>query len=164
MVWNGQTKRKNCHPFNIGQKAKKKKHTDTCFSTWGTGTTCSVFFAACRRRRTHTIWVFLRTVHEVVRTVLYEMRFHGLDAVLDRPGTFVLDLMLGCRDLVFTRAVKLQRKRRFFPSCSVVQRCFRLVIVGFAALKHIFSQLTSTHLFAAYPEVSKVLLSCSNFP
>ena len=32
------------------------------------------------------------TVHEVV-TVLYAMRFHGLDAILDRPGTLYLDLM-----------------------------------------------------------------------
>ena len=35
---------------------------------------------------------YLCTVHEVV-TVLYAMRFHGLDAILDRPGTFCLDLM-----------------------------------------------------------------------
>ena len=146
MVWNGQTRRKNCHPFHIGQKAKKKKkHTHTG--------TCKIYYAssqypnaAFRRRRTHSIWVFLRTVHEVEITVLYEMLFPGLDAVSDRPGTFVLDLRLGCRDLVFTRAVKLQRKRRFFPSRSVVQSCFRLVIVGFAALKHIFSQFTSEHL------------------
>ena len=34
----------------------------------------------------------LCTVHEVV-TVLHGMRFHGLDAILDRPGTFCLDLM-----------------------------------------------------------------------
>ena len=32
------------------------------------------------------------TVHEVV-TVPYAMRFHGLDAILNRPGTFCLDLM-----------------------------------------------------------------------
>ena len=30
--------------------------------------------------------------HEVV-TVLYAILFHGLDAILDRPGTFCLDLM-----------------------------------------------------------------------
>ena len=60
----------------------------------------------------------MRTVHEVVITVLYEMRFHGLDAVLDRPGTFVLGLMLGCRDLVFPvkNAVFLLRA----ALCSVV--------------------------------------------
>ena len=34
----------------------------------------------------------LCTVHEVV-TVLHGMRFHGLDAILDWPGTFCLDLM-----------------------------------------------------------------------
>ena len=32
------------------------------------------------------------TVFEVV-TVLYAMRFHGLDAILDRPGTLCLNLM-----------------------------------------------------------------------
>ena len=32
------------------------------------------------------------TVHDVV-TVPYAMRIHGLDAILDRPGTFCLDLM-----------------------------------------------------------------------
>ena len=32
------------------------------------------------------------TVHDVV-TVPYVMRFQGLDAVLDRPGTFCPDLM-----------------------------------------------------------------------
>ena len=32
------------------------------------------------------------TVHEVV-TVQYAMRFHGLDATLDRTGRFCLDLM-----------------------------------------------------------------------
>ena len=47
---------------------------------------------AFRQRRTQTIWVFLRTVHEVV-TVVYARRFHDLDAILDRPGTFCLDLM-----------------------------------------------------------------------
>ena len=31
------------------------------------------------------------TVHELV-TVLYAMRFNGLDAILDRPGTLCLDL------------------------------------------------------------------------
>ena len=31
-------------------------------------------------------------VHHVV-TVLYAMQFHGLDAILDRPGTLYLDLM-----------------------------------------------------------------------
>ena len=42
--------------------------------------------------------------------VLDAMRFHGLDAILDRPGTFFLDLMLVRGDLVFTRslAVKLR--------------------------------------------------------
>ena len=35
---------------------------------------------------------YVCTVHEVV-TVLYPMRFHGLDALLDWPGTFCLDLM-----------------------------------------------------------------------
>ena len=35
---------------------------------------------------------YLCIVHEV-ETVLYSMRFHGLDAILDRPGTFCLDLM-----------------------------------------------------------------------
>jgi len=35
---------------------------------------------------------YLCTVHEAV-TVLYAMRFNGLDAILDRPGTFCLDLM-----------------------------------------------------------------------
>ena len=38
------------------------------------------------RRRTE-IASYLCTVHEVV-TVLYARRFHGLDAILDRPGTF----------------------------------------------------------------------------
>ena len=28
-----------------------------------------------------------------VETVSYATRFHGLDAILDRPGTFYLDLM-----------------------------------------------------------------------
>ena len=32
------------------------------------------------------------TVHELV-TVLYALRFHGLDAILYRPGTLYLDLM-----------------------------------------------------------------------
>ena len=40
-----------------------------------------------QRWRTRTIWVFFRTVHEVV-TVLY-----ACDAILDRPGAFCLDLM-----------------------------------------------------------------------
>ena len=35
---------------------------------------------------------YLCTVHEVV-TVLYGMRFRDLDAILDGPGTFRLDLM-----------------------------------------------------------------------
>ena len=35
---------------------------------------------------------YLCTVHEVV-TILYAMGFHSLDAILDRPGTFCLDLM-----------------------------------------------------------------------
>ena len=39
------------------------------------------------------------TVHEVV-TVQYAMRLHGLDAILDRPGTFCLDLM---RSVFLTR-------------------------------------------------------------
>ena len=83
------------------------------------------------------------------------MRFPGLDAVLDRPGTFVLDLLLGCWDLVLIYTCSETTTQTPF---------FSFVIVGFAALKHIFSQVTSTHLFAAYPEVSDVLLSCSNFP
>ena len=44
-------------------------------------------YICVRRRRTLTI-----RVHDVV-TVPNAMRFHGLDAVLDRPGTFCLDLM-----------------------------------------------------------------------
>ena len=35
---------------------------------------------------------YLCTVHEAV-TVLYVMRFNGMDAIFDRPGTFCLDLM-----------------------------------------------------------------------
>ena len=35
---------------------------------------------------------FLRTVHEVV-TVLHARQFNSLDAILDRPGTFCLNLM-----------------------------------------------------------------------
>ena len=29
MVWNGQTRRKNCHPFHKGKKLKKNTHTHT---------------------------------------------------------------------------------------------------------------------------------------
>ena len=33
-------------------------------------------------------WLFMMSVHEVV-TVLYAMRFHGLDAILDQLAHFV---------------------------------------------------------------------------
>ena len=48
----------------------------------------------CKRslRSTKENTYYSCTVHYVV-TVLYAMRFHGLDAILDRPGTFCLDLM-----------------------------------------------------------------------
>ena len=40
----------------------------------------------CLLRSTKENAYYSCTVHEVV-TVLYAMRFHGLDAILDQPGT-----------------------------------------------------------------------------
>ena len=61
------------------------------------------------------------TVHDVV-TVPYAMRFHSLDAILDRPGTFRLDLMCSiflARELVFIFCL-LQVCLWFFSQFSIV--------------------------------------------
>ena len=48
---------------------------------------------SCKRslRSTKENAYYSCTVHDVYSS--YTMRFHGLDAILDRPGTFCLDLM-----------------------------------------------------------------------
>ena len=61
------------------------------------------------------------TVHDVV-TVPYAMRFHSLDAILDQPGTFRLDLMCSiflARELVFIFCL-LQVCLWFFSQFSIV--------------------------------------------
>ena len=58
---------------------------------------------------------YLCTVHELV-TVLYAMRFHGLDAILHRPGTFCLDLT----------DVKRWRFSVYYRFVYSFPRCFQL--------------------------------------
>ena len=73
------------HPFPINSQYLK---------TWGVGSPALNVFPTENLIQTNSNGFFLKlfTVHEVV-SVLCALRCHGLDAILDRPGTLCLNLM-----------------------------------------------------------------------
>ena len=83
------------------------------------------------------------TVHDAV-TVPYAMRFHGLDAILDRPGTFCLDLMCS----VFLTRELVSILWHSFTDETLAIFCLLQVCLQF------FSQFSIVFFYTLYRKIS----------
>lgn len=162
MVWNGQTRRKNCHPFHIGQKAKKKKKNthrhmqnilrvvpvpQCCVSTKENAFYLSLFAYRTWSRNNRSVWNAISWFGRRLRPARHICP--RSQARLPRSGIYT------CSETT--------AQTPFFP---FAQRCAELFSLSNCWFRSFEAHLFAVYLgasFAAYPEVSEVLFSCSNF-